>query len=537
MSDLNSKPSKKRRKRVFQFESLERRDLFARSDSAFANIGSLTFSFPPDGTPIASHQNQLFSGLSELGSSSDWQGAILRAFQKWATHSSVNFGVTTDNGEAIGVYGPTKGDSRFGDIRISGFDYNTDTFAEAVSGLTHSVGTWAGDLIFNTQADWQNIQMFESAALHEMGHILGLGHSPNPLSPMHTHGGNGVIDLIAEDIALLQSLHGARHADPGDAGNGNNSIDRASVIKGDVDDAGSQEGFNGSQVWIQFGDLTTANDRDVYEIKTSLGYQGPIAVEVRSSGLSLAKVKASITDRNGNVLASGSINAAFGGSLVMQLAQTSPEAKYYIHVEPSSDPFWAVGDYAITVASPEQLSQSASSIVAWLNQAHRWYYDSNQSKNGYSWQLSNQGTSQPNFDSENHVDDRSDHARLLTPSLITSARTVYQHLGAISDLTDVDHFKIVSPRVASTSLEMTVDVESLLPGGLIPAVEILDKNGNHLDAETRVNGYGQLQVVRTNVELNREYVIRLKTASASVAHKTGNFSLTVTFSEPSVPML
>ncbi len=518
-------------KRPLNIESLESRRLFAR-DTVFASVGSLTVSMAPDGTPVGQQDSRLYQGLSSLGTTAQWQAALAEAFQKWAIQSNINFGLVDDSGVASGVYGPTRGDERFGDIRISGFDFSTDTFAEAVSEQTRAVGTWAGDIVFNTHAAWGTLTNIEAAALHEVGHVLGLEHSSNANSVMHAHGGNGITDLIAEDIAKLQSIYGTRQSDPNEGDHGNNTIGRASPIRGADDDLTVAEGFNGSQVWIQFGDLTTASDVDIYELRTALGYSGPMSVRVQTSGISLAKIRGAIVDRNGTVITEGSIDGLWGGTLTLDMAQTNPGSKYYLRIEKGSSDFWSIGDYAITIASPSRWTADGDAIASWAQMAHRWYFDSDRSKNGYSWQLLPQKNDQPDLDTDNGTDDTLGGARRLDPVLTVADRIVYRWIGSMGDLTDTDHIRLRSPANWNGPMEMKVDIESLKVGGLVPEAEILDSQGNVVASRVRVRSYGQFQIVFDAPQFQTDYVIRIKSESVADTFRLGNFSVQITFSSP-----
>lgn len=520
----------KNKTRRLSIQPLEKRDLMTRDP--FSSVGSLTFSFAPDGTNIGERVSELRAGLDQVAPTAEWQQAFAKAFQTWAVHSNINFGFVSDNGDAAGVYGPTRGDSRFGDVRVSGFDLATDTFAEAVDEGSRAVGSWSGDMFFNTAADWNDVTGIHSAALHEIGHILGLDHSSDPLSPMHTHGSGASLQLTQQDILNLQSLHGLRTPDPHEGSGGNDSIGKAAKIKGSDDDMTTAEGFDGSQVWIQFGDLQTTTDRDVYEIRNALNYTGALSVEVRTRGYSLAKLHAKITDRNGTVLASTEINGDFGGTGLLTLPQTTSEGKYYLHIESGSDPFWSQGDYGITVATPQRLQSDGTAIFNWALNAHRWYYDSDFAENGFSYQLNPAGDDHPTLDDDNHQDDGdTNKATPLSAALIADHRVVYRTVGTISDLTDIDQYRVRAPKTFQGAMEMTIDIESLELNGLVPEAEVLDASGASIASEVRVRGYGQFQLVVTNPTLDATYVIRLH-SKASPDFKIGNFTLLVQFADP-----
>ncbi len=523
---------KNQTKRILRLERLENRDLFSRDEVAFVGFGSLTFSIAPDGTHVGREVSTLQSDFNQVAPSAQWQQAIARAFQKWSVHANINIGNVADNGAASGVYGPTRGDERFGDIRLTGFDYAKDSFAEAVSENSRSVGTWAGDIFFNTAVDWKDTNSIEAAALHEVGHILGLGHSQDPASAMYLHGPSGTLELTVQDIQNLQAIHGGRNLDPNEGGDGNDTIARASEIKGGEDDETVLEGFNGSQVWIQYGDLHSASDRDVYEIKTSINYSGPLSVELRTSGLSLAKLGAEITDRDGRILAQTEISGDFGGTSVLTLNQTTPEGKYYLQVHAGANVFWATGDYSITIATPNRLHVDANTIAEWTRSAHRWYYNSDRTKDGFSYQLLPRSSEGPETN-DRHTDDTIARSVKMPMALSTASRTVHQTVGTISDLVDVDHYRVAAPKQLNGKNELVIDLESLHVGGLVPQVRLFDKDARVLNPEVRIQGYGQTQLVWANVLSEQEFIIELKADSVSNEFKTGSFSLTATFSEPS----
>ncbi len=518
-------------KRRLLLENLESRTVFNGDDGSFVGFGSLTYSIAPDGTLVGRETSELYAALGGVSPAAVWEQAIARAFQKWAQESNTNIGRVLDNGAASGVYGPTRGDERFGDIRVTGFDFAEDSHAEAVSENTRSVGTWAGDMFFNTTAEWTSVEAIEATALHEVGHILGLAHSTDPLSAMYQHGPSGNLVLTADDIAQLQAIHGPRTPDPNEGQEGNDTIANATEIKGGEEDTTTAEGFRGDQVWIQFGDLQTSNDRDVYAIQTAKGYAGPISVEVRSEGISLARLRIELTDKNGDILAQSEMSGDFGGVTRVTLDQTQSEGEYFLRVLPGDAPFWAIGDYSVTVANPTTLETDANAIAAWSRQAHRWYYDSDRAKDGFSYQILSNHEDGPRED-DRHTDDTIDTAGLIPQVLDTAERAVFQTVGTISDLSDIDHYVVEAPKDLGLRSELTIDVESLAAGGLVPEVEVFDEKQDSLVTETRVKGYGQTELVIANVQPEQKFFIRLLGQSVTQEFRIGSMSLSVTFGLP-----
>src|SRR4029079_992950 len=114
------------------------------------NPGHLTLSFVPDGTDASGTRSSLHALLGP--DSAAWQRAIRRAFQTWATETTVNIGLVADGGQPLGVAGLAQGDTRFGDVRIAARPLSTtagDTDLAGAIGFDYSGGTWSGDLLLN----------------------------------------------------------------------------------------------------------------------------------------------------------------------------------------------------------------------------------------------------------------------------------------------------------------------------------------------------------------------------------------------------
>ncbi len=144
----------------------------------------------------------------ELQQIPHWQDTIVRAFQTWAQYTGTNIKVVSDRGLPFGTSGATYSDPRFGDVRVAAVPLSSDVIAMAVPQGEVVSGTWAGDLLFNLDAPIARAEDLFSVALHEAGHVFGLGHSNDPASPMFFHGVSQAVTPTALDIQALRAASG-----------------------------------------------------------------------------------------------------------------------------------------------------------------------------------------------------------------------------------------------------------------------------------------------------------------------------------------
>src|SRR5262245_44875666 len=103
------------------------------SGNAWPHPELVTLSFVPDGTIVGSNSSgyissNLFATFNaRFGSASVWQNEFLRAAQAWAQQTNLNFALVADNGTTIGGGSYQQGDPGFGDIRISGYNFGSNS--------------------------------------------------------------------------------------------------------------------------------------------------------------------------------------------------------------------------------------------------------------------------------------------------------------------------------------------------------------------------------------------------------------------------
>ncbi|MEZ6063960.1 MAG: matrixin family metalloprotease [Planctomycetaceae bacterium] len=177
--------------------------------NGLVDVSSLTISFAPDGTHVGGHESSLHTDMADLGTEAEWQDTILSAFRTWMQEINGDVQMVSDGGQDFGVAGLSQGDSRFGDIRVAAVPLSDGIIAVSVPHNDSISGTWAGDVLFNSEVDLANLDELFSITLHESGHILGLQHSTDPASVMFSHANTSIMAPTADDLSELRRLYGS----------------------------------------------------------------------------------------------------------------------------------------------------------------------------------------------------------------------------------------------------------------------------------------------------------------------------------------
>ena len=335
-------------------ERLEGRQLLAGdlgyvlSGTSWANPAHITYSIAPDGVFWDQATNTLNADLDARFGNASWQRELARALQTWATVANIDIVQVGDSPLAMDVPGLSQGDPRFGDIRIGGYHFgNTTTLAQTYYPPPQSL-TEAGDTEINTSIDYHegtDIDLY-SVMLHEVGHALGLMHSPDATAVMNATYGGVRSGLQPEDIAGIRTIYGARVPDALQSQGLATAPATADDLTGALNPSG-QETVNGVS-------LATIGDAEYFSVVAPAGASG-LQVAANAGGISLLSPKLTILDSSLAPLATAGDPSSWGDAAGASISVT-PGRRYYVEVSGATNDVFAVGAYQLgvnfQVASP-----------------------------------------------------------------------------------------------------------------------------------------------------------------------------------------
>ena len=145
-------------------------------------------------------------------------------------------------------------------------------------------GTWAGDVIFNSAAAYTSLDDLFAVALHEAGHVLGMSHSDDPLSPMYGHGLPLSTDLTEQDLLDIQDRQGQRLPDAFEGDSGNDTLQTAATLS-----LPAQTVDQLQPPVLVYADLTTSSDVDYYALPPNHRGATPVTVRLQTKEISLLR--------------------------------------------------------------------------------------------------------------------------------------------------------------------------------------------------------------------------------------------------------
>ncbi|MFN6111188.1 MAG: matrixin family metalloprotease [Planctomycetota bacterium] len=477
----------------------------------------ITVSFVPDGTPGLGNTSRLFTAFSSLLSGQAIQAAFINSLKMWTAHGNLDVGLVPDSGAPLGVAGPVVGDPRFGDIRISALPLAGDVYAVAMGQAEAVSGTWAGDIVFNSNALFDSPEHFFAVALHEVGHALGLKHTRALDSVMHRF--SRLTALSAGDIATFQDLYGLRRLDGNDldSSQNNDSRERATLIR--LDDHGVEPG-----TWpgVNFGDLHATSDLDFFRFDVPDGYAGQVRFQIDSRQLSFVAPTLSLLNEAGEVLQTVTADDLTGDLISLTVTPTVERQRFYLRVDGLSNA--SLGRYALVT---RLLAREAVDEPALLRVVREPAFETLDESDLAEFFADPEGYL---FGPEDGADDTFPGAVVLETDDGYEAFARMTYRGSLATPADVDLYQFQAAEFeASATPVLNLSARSLQVPGMAPKLRVFDAAQQPVAAEIIVNGQGEIAVQIPGFSSGASYFLEV-TADSLLPFASGSYELTISYS-------
>jgi len=327
-----------------KLEGLEKRLLlYSTLGGQWTYDSRITYSLMPDGTSVGGVPSALFQTLNQNNPTATWEQQIEQSATLWENVTNINLALVPDGGEAVGAAGDQQDDPRFGDIRIGAVPLSPGILAETFDPPPINGGTDAGDILLNSNVNWQINSNYDlmTVVAHEFGHALGLGESTISNAVMYgTY--NGIKQaLVSDDITGIQSIYGTRQFDAyNDGGTRDNSPFAPTNLN-------SKIGGN-AQVAIPGLDITTPGDSEWFYVNVPSTTNGTMTVTVQSSNLSSLSPNLQVYNSSLNPVGHASAPNSMGATISVTDSSVATGQGYYIKVLAATG-YGGIGGYGLLV--------------------------------------------------------------------------------------------------------------------------------------------------------------------------------------------
>lgn len=499
-------------------EALEDRTVPATFDVPWQLPRLLTLSFAWDGTPIAGHTSELFQLLDpQFAATADWQGEIVRAFQTWAAHVNVSVGLQDESFDLhpFGITGRMQGDGRFGDIRVGAHRMTDEVLSISVPPDPFLAGTLAGDVFLNSTRTFDAQNLF-AVLLHEAGHVLGLGHSDDPLSPMYSHFSERT-ELTPGDVAAVQELYGIRGPDRNEPNDvcGNATRIRYSNISPE---------YTGETPLVVYGDRTALQDTDRFWLRPIEGYNGPVTFRLQTAGLSFLAPRLTVLEEDRDcrgtprVVGQAQATDVFGATVAVTVPRANRNFHYHAVIDSPRGDLFSVGRYALGVTFDERV---VPAYLDRLDAVMRGPYDTLAREQDINRIF--RSPADVVFNDDEHTNDTFATATVLAsvPGYLRDSR--YEAPASLGDDTDVDFYLV---RAARRTTVLTATFLQANVNGVLPEVLVFDANREPVpNVDVLLNGNGTYTVQAWDLSEEADYYLQVLPQTGTP--QVGNYTLLV----------